>query len=76
MHKIIDAWDCTKRGDFILTLDEQLPQGFYKKCRIEGKEYSLVPVHIFGAAPEVLLKHIGLKATTQADFLGKEIEFI
>ena len=72
----MDAWDCTKRGDFILTLNESMPHGFFKKCRIDSKEYPLVPVHLFGVAPEVLLKQIGIKAIAGKNFVGKEVEFI
>ena len=76
MSRIIDAWDCTKRGDFILTLEEQIPRGFFRRCRIDSKEYSLVTVHLFGVTLDVLLRHVGIKADVGVDFVGKEIEFI
>lgn len=72
----MDAWDCTKHGDFVLILNEPIPCGFFKKCRIDSKEYQLVPVHLFGVAPEVLLKHIGIKAVVGEDFIGKTVEFV
>ena len=75
MAKIIDSWDCTGKGDLILTLDERVPEGFYKKCRIAGKEYQLVPVHMSGVPLDVLLKNIGIKSA-ESTFVGKEVEFI
>lgn len=75
MAKIIDAWDCTKQGDFILTLGEKIPCGVFNKCRIANKEYSLVPTHLFGVSPNALLRHIGIKAPKESDFKGKDVEF-
>jgi len=75
MTEIIDSWDCTGRGDFILTLSERMPEGFYKKCRIDGKEYQLVPVHMRGVSLDVLLKTVGIKSAA-GNFVGKKIEFI
>ena len=72
----MDAWDCSKRGDFVLTLNKPMPHGFFRKCRIDSKEYQLVPIHLFGVIPEVLLKHIGVKAVGGKDFIGKTVEFI
>ena len=74
MYKILDAWDCTKRGDYILILDEQLPRGFFKECAIGDKRYPITPVHI--SRPELLLKVIGIKAPEKEEFTGKEVEFV
>ena len=75
MHIIIDAFDCTGKGDFIVQLNKTAPHGFYKKCRVDGEEYPLVPVHLFGVSQDILLRHIGIKATPKTDLNGKEIEF-
>ena len=76
MHKILEAWDVTGNGDFILTLNERIPFGHFKKCFVEGVEYVLVPVHIFGASLGTMLKNIGIKASAQTVFIGKEVEFV
>ena len=76
MFRVVDAWDCTGNGDFILQMNEKKSGGAFKKCRIANEEYSIVPVHLFGLQPNILLKYIGIRANKNANFVGQEIEFI
>ena len=53
----------------------ECPKVFIRNAVYAGKEYQLVPVHMFGVPLDVLLKNIGIKAA-KGSFVGKEVEFI
>lgn len=59
---------CWKVGNYnVLTLNKDLPLSSYTKCRIEGKEYKLVPTYD-------LPKSIVIKGN--GDYEGKRVEFV
>jgi len=73
MTKIIDEWDVTGKGDYILTLDNPIPNGFYNRYRIDGKDYAVVPVHFSNINTFCT---IGIKAHGKPNFIGKKVEFV
>lgn len=65
MSKILSEW---KIGKYIaLELDEIPPMREYNKFRIDGKEYTPIPVYD-------LPRHIAIEA--QGNFKGKFVEFV
>ncbi len=76
MHKVIEEFKVPVKDYFVFKLNERIPHGFYKSCRIDGKEYQLVYFHSFGLSPDNLLKHIAIRAPEGGSFVGKEVEFI
>ena len=65
MDKILNEW---KIGKYIaLELDEAPPMRKYNKFRIDGKEYTPIPVYD-------LPRHIAIEA--QGNFKGKLVEFV
>ena len=74
MPRIIDEWDVTGKGDYILTLDEQIPKGKFNRYRIADKDYSVIPVHFSTMADP--FRYIGIKDLDKGDFVGKTVEFI
>lgn len=65
MSKIISQWTVGKY--LVLEIDHELPMKTYKKYRINGKEYDIVPVYDFPG-------NIAIEA--EGDFVGKTVEFI
>ena len=65
MRKILSEW---KIGKYTaLELDEAPPMRESRKFRIDGKQYSPVPVYD-------MPKHIAIEA--EGDFKGKVVEFV
>lgn len=65
VSKIIGQWEIGKY--IVLELDQDLPMTKYDKYRIDGKDYSPVPVYDFP-------KHIAIEA--HGNFKGKKVEFV
>lgn len=65
MRKIISQWSVGKY--VVLEIDQGLPMRPYKKYRIDGKEYDIVPVYDLPGS-------IAIEAN--GDFVGKTVEFI
>lgn len=65
MRRIISQWTVGKY--IVLEIDQELPMKTYKKYRINGKEYDIVPVYDFPG-------NIAIEA--EGDFVGKTVEFI
>ena len=71
MWKVINSFDATGRGTYLLMLNKQIPNVCLNGYRIDGKEYSVVHVHVAGR-----LDVIGIKDNPNIDFVGKEVEFV
>lgn len=65
MSKIISQWTVGKYA--VLEMDQGFPMKAYKKYRIDGKEYDIVPVYDFPG-------NIAIEA--EGDFVGKTVEFV
>ena len=80
MHKIIYEFKAGVKNLVVLTLDKQRPEGCFKKCRIDGKEYEINFVHFRGNSVEkmmdLMLRTIAIESTEVDSFMGKEVEFI
>ena len=70
MWKVIDAWNVTGEGDYLLTLDKKVPNIVFDSYQIGGKDYEMVPVHVAGR-----MDVIGIKAGKKEKLVGKEVIF-
>ncbi|MBQ7515263.1 MAG: hypothetical protein IJS96_03185 [Schwartzia sp.] len=70
MCKVIEAWNVTGKGDYLLTLNEKVPNIVFDSYQIDGRNYPMVPVHVAGR-----LDMIGVKTDGKVDFVGKEVIF-
>ena len=81
MHKIIEEFNVGVKNFFVLTLNEQMPHGRYKKCRIDGKEYEIHFMRFSGCssvevALDNMFRNFAIKAPEGGSFVGKEVEFV
>lgn len=67
MCKVVDEWNVTGKGDYVLTLNEATPLKPYNKYRIGGELYT--PMSISGSPMWIAVKGKG-------GFVGKEVEFV
>lgn len=65
MQRILSQWSVGKYT--VLEVEHELPMKPYKKYRINGKEYEIVPVYD-------LPNSIAIEA--KGDFTGKTVEFV
>lgn len=65
MQRILSQWSVGKYT--VLEVEHELPMTPYKKYRINGKEYEIVPVYD-------LPNSIAIEA--KGDFTGKIVEFV
>ena len=65
MSKILSQWQV---GEYTaLELDSDIPMKSYRKYRIDGREYTPIPVYDFP-------KHIAIEE--KGYFVGKTVEFV
>ena len=80
MHKVVREFNVGVKNFFVLTLNEQMPHGRYKKCRIDDKEYEIYRIHYCGGSAEKMLdnmlRNFAIQAPEGGSFVGKEVEFV
>jgi len=80
MHKVIDEWNIGVKNLFILTLNARIPSDYFKKCRIDGKEYEIYLIHFCGGPAEKMIdamfRNFAIQAPEGGSFVGKEVEFV
>ena len=80
MHKVIHEFKFSFKNLVALTLNEQMPYGRFKKCRIDGKEYEIYREHCCGGTAEKMLdnmlRNFAIQAPGVGSLVGKEVEFV